>query len=903
MIIREPILRITDGYTTYNLINKERHGISLFDWTPAVSASKDGGVWANSPLMDGRQLVYRKLDNVVETFSLRIGAESQDMAITMLTQLTNLLEAGVGYWTSGSRMSIPTWIEAKGPDESNTRYALIYDYKIPELDNPFATPFFNTRRGVSLDEITLIIERGQWQETPIGESVCAQYSAFQRDTPVMFRRTITNGIYDSYAYSGSVNSILPWVRAGRVGSNYYVSAYKFINVPIDNGLRIERAVMKVALIDTYGSSTVRLRVRGSRETNITGTYAQFNATTRTDAFEILKVQQTDEYGKIFEIDVTAIVQEIVNRAAWVSLDDLDIFIEGYSGTKGGGVTDYHWADFNTADAPSLTSTSLEIMWLEDRGVVTPSCTDGYISNQYTQIQITHVFRYDDSAGTYSANQLTTASYDLLPDPPAVGDILYIGVKSDPYYGYFAPFCNAIFNLSTENISYGGGVGITGVWEYYDTSPAWVSLDVTDRTIEKGDPAFTGDTFSRVGVCGIFFNQARKMAASWGPSAVNGVDAFWIRFRVTAVSSPITPVQTGLLYCVTWPNVRIMGSQVPGDIPALASLTLTGESYYDGDYGTSNLQHAVSRVYVSAWPYIDTVDESIEYWNTGWKDQRSMFQPYLPTNDYIRPPGTVHDIEYGTNTNNSNYIPATSGYCARYTPSGAAAESMLARVTYYLDTDVFRGTFRVFVRASQLTGSANKFNIIVSAKYGALTQETKVGTVKKIYSSDEPNWNLIELGDLTIPPFADKLSRTDYVNDLYCKLIIGAEYLGGATSPDLYINDVILMPTDSFMGVFTTINENIYNLMAGRSLEIDSVHSQYAPIRAVSRETYYDNTINSFWEEINNGPFVLTQNRVTKLFVLAANFDNADSVYISYPSICFGVKVNKSSRYLGMRGNK
>lgn len=63
-----PVLRVTDGASHVYL-----HGLSGFaleDWTPLRPGLKEGGVWSDSPLADGRRLRLYKRENAIETFEL-----------------------------------------------------------------------------------------------------------------------------------------------------------------------------------------------------------------------------------------------------------------------------------------------------------------------------------------------------------------------------------------------------------------------------------------------------------------------------------------------------------------------------------------------------------------------------------------------------------------------------------------------------------------------------------------------------------------------------------------------------------------------------------------------------------------------------------------------------------------
>jgi hypothetical protein len=142
-----PILKITDGTTTVNLINTG-NGFLLSDWRPAIAPVKDDGVWQSNSLSDGRRMVLQRWDNVVETFVMHVRNCNQDDTIEQMQDLRRLLQSAVEYWTSEHKVS-PVWIEARAPNETNTRYALIYSWKDGgDNNNPFAQPFFGRRSAM-----------------------------------------------------------------------------------------------------------------------------------------------------------------------------------------------------------------------------------------------------------------------------------------------------------------------------------------------------------------------------------------------------------------------------------------------------------------------------------------------------------------------------------------------------------------------------------------------------------------------------------------------------------------------------------------------------------------------------------------------------------------------------------
>ena len=150
------ILRITDGTTSVTLLGVSS-GVLLNDWQPAMSEPKGGGIFRDSPLTDGRVPEFRKFGNVIETFDVKLHAFSQDRIASNLRDLRRLLEQAVTYWTTSYATNM-VWLEVQGPYETIKRHALVYDYRTPAENNPFAQPLFAACRA-AMDGFTLLIER------------------------------------------------------------------------------------------------------------------------------------------------------------------------------------------------------------------------------------------------------------------------------------------------------------------------------------------------------------------------------------------------------------------------------------------------------------------------------------------------------------------------------------------------------------------------------------------------------------------------------------------------------------------------------------------------------------------------------------------------------------------------
>jgi len=150
-----------------------------------------------------------------------------------------------------------------------------------------------------------------------------------------------------------------------------------------------------------------------------------------------------------------------------------------------------------------------------------------VTTTSTYADLHHVFFYDSSAGTYSANLAGTAAHDYFPDDAAVNDCLYFSASDSIYY----------FNAKMERIRFNVGTGlvadaITVVWQYLDGSGGWTTLqNVTDGT----------DAFQNTGTNYLTWSSSIRYNADsayigWVYHGVNSINSKWIRCKITAITN-------------------------------------------------------------------------------------------------------------------------------------------------------------------------------------------------------------------------------------------------------------------------------------------------------------------------------------------------------------------------------
>lgn len=392
----------------------------------------------------------------------------------------------------------------------------------------------------------------------------------------------------------------------------------------------------------------------------------------------------------------------------------------YSGTKYNIYSSVVFVVERTAwlSNPPITQSQATIT---QNGVSSNSLALPVMNFNLGSLTLTHIYTYDASTTTFSSNRIASTSFTLLPSSTATGDILYIGHST-------ATFCSVWFNIG---VGYTG----TGIWEYY--SGSWVTLSVSDKTNGLQNTGNVDVTFSR--------------PSNWSTTSINGVTAYWIRFRAT--SSGTTPTQTTrVVYTPYSGNLAIENatSEMIGDIKSLVRLDITSLASGFGKTGKLYIgRRAISR--------------------------GSDFSAYInPTNN----PGVI-SFNGGSSVSNLT-VPTNSIY--RIAASGSSATTYL-QLTFSIAFSTFYsyiGSYRIFIRANQTTGSAG--NVQVYYNQGEYSSPEYTSQLRTVFTSTGIVETL-DLGVINIPRATE-----------FSKLNI-AFYNTNASSINVDITDIILMPID------------------------------------------------------------------------------------------------------------
>jgi hypothetical protein len=198
----EPIFKITDGTIEIDLLSGA-FGRSLDSWIQQIINFKNGGTYRDNPLADQRRLVDTKWTNAIETLTLIDHEVDVDTLIESTQNLLRMLEKAVDYWTTDWQDE-PVFFVARAACETNARYALIMNYRIPDLPNPYSQPFLQPDGERTWDSYDLIIERLHWtKDLPgVGESVAL--SAFEDYNGISYGNVDSSEVREPTTAEGEV---------------------------------------------------------------------------------------------------------------------------------------------------------------------------------------------------------------------------------------------------------------------------------------------------------------------------------------------------------------------------------------------------------------------------------------------------------------------------------------------------------------------------------------------------------------------------------------------------------------------------------------------------------------------------------------------------------------------------
>ena len=390
----------------------------------------------------------------------------------------------------------------------------------------------------------------------------------------------------------------------------------------------------------------------------------------------------------------------------------------------------------------------------------------FVSNYRHTNVLTHIFNYDDSLTAFSANFIAADPWTLFEvsgSTPAVGDIIYLGSTSGPWF-------NAVFNL-TQVIAASGHVFTLEYWN----GSAWTTA--TNASLQSLGSAL-----------GPFGTRMLKWggASDWTTTSINSVSAYWFRIRISALTSWTTsPIQGGqVVYAPKNNYVEFDENRIGGDVHALAMIGFSNHTQTDNLIGLIVLGLKTRGL-----------DNFISHINAGGQN---------PANWTVTP---------GTDTTIVADPSSPGGNRAACTFAGSV--SLATRLTMNYSTvneKDFEGTYRIFLRCQQITGNVGDVSVRLILQHSA----QYVGETVKLIQKDD-GVTVVDMGLFEIMP----AGRNENEADTALGLIFYIQASAASSTPDIYIYDLVLIPVDEWSATIAQTGLGNSYLTSAHSIQFDS----------------------------------------------------------------------------------
>lgn len=165
MIIRGIGKTPSDTYSAESnpiIVNLMGGPITLAEWSPNIPVMKGGGVWSDSPIADGRQLLAAPVANVTEKLSINIADSSYLGVQKQLNSLNQMVQDCRDYWQTQEQIDpvYLMWAVSCDGNPALPQYALIYNIEVAPEYQPSITPSIR---------VSITIEREPaWRPIPPG---------------------------------------------------------------------------------------------------------------------------------------------------------------------------------------------------------------------------------------------------------------------------------------------------------------------------------------------------------------------------------------------------------------------------------------------------------------------------------------------------------------------------------------------------------------------------------------------------------------------------------------------------------------------------------------------------------------------------------------------------------------
>lgn len=471
-------------------------------------------------------------------------------------------------------------------------------------------------------------------------------------------------------------------------------------------------------------------------------------------------------------------------------------------------------------------------------------TEQYIANFRDTFALTHLYNFDDSAGTFSSNLIASSSFSYFPASPALNDIVYFGSTQ-------GPFRQVVLNIGSAGV-FNAAMG----WEIW-TGAAWDGTAFyvsTNTLVLQSGSCPTGTHLVVV-----------DAPSNWTTTTINGVSAYWIRCRIGSFTSwSSSPTQTGqVVYNPRDAYISVASTQIKGDVDALALLR-----YF-------------KRVRTSG---------GLDFVAMGVKS--SGLTTFMSRFNFGAGNPAAWTITNGSDTTTVADIQSPGGSRASCTFLGTTTAAERVRVSTVTDQNIkdLEGKYHAYLRCQQVGGTVGAVSLYLQTTY-TLTTTGPTVSPKAVSGGIE----ILDMGSVEILG-SRIINSFDAANpDFRLGIIASAT----SSTPDLYIYDLCLIPIDE-MALVAAIPGTAFEILE-RTGGLDIDGGLYRPGTAICRggtDTALSTTVIGDWEHRGRN-FVLRPDKTLQIHFIMA--DENSGIYYAREHLGGAFRLYTHNRWIFMRG--
>lgn len=232
----------------FNLMS-DSVSLSPNGWTPQIASVKNGGVWVDSPITNGRELLAAPVGNVTEKIEVIINDNSYLGTMKQLDSLNRMAQDCRDYWQGGAQVD-PVYLLWYAGCGAGQQFALLYDIEV--------APDFQDASSPTV-RVTITLEREPyWSAIPPGANP-KQWTSYVTDTPL----TLANATLDvAVALAGNYNLLqatlanrFEWSPAS-AGQQSAIISQNYITIPANYVPGDAPALISIGLVASPAAGSI-----------------------------------------------------------------------------------------------------------------------------------------------------------------------------------------------------------------------------------------------------------------------------------------------------------------------------------------------------------------------------------------------------------------------------------------------------------------------------------------------------------------------------------------------------------------------------------------------------------------------------------------------------------------------